>query len=85
MTDWKFIVHRQIAMIPLNPLRHPEQKIQLNGQCHFPQAPDNNIRVISNFLQKFSEIFISQSAPPVSTTLESNFATGIPGVVDICR
>ncbi len=52
----------------------------LKGQCKevfcfmffpwiiFPQAPANNIRVISNFFYKFSEIIASQGAPPVSTT-----------------
>jgi hypothetical protein len=42
----------------------------------FPQAPENNIRVISNFFRKFGEIFASQGAPPVSTTAVAN-ATGI--------
>jgi hypothetical protein len=31
---------------------------------------------------KFVEIFTSQGAPPVSTTLAVNFATGTVGVVD---
>ncbi len=30
---------------------------------NFPQAPENNIRVILNFFQKFAEIFASQGAP----------------------
>jgi hypothetical protein len=30
----------------------------------FPQVPENNIRVISIFVQKFVEIFASQVAPP---------------------
>ncbi len=38
----------------------------------FPEAPENNIRVISNFLRKFAEIFASQGAPPVSTTPVAN-------------
>jgi hypothetical protein len=33
-----------------------------------PQAPENNIRVISNFFQKFAKIFASQGAPLMSTT-----------------
>ncbi len=80
----------------------------LKGQCHeifcfrffswitFPQAPDNNIRIISNFLRKFAEIFASQGAPPVancrryqppaanfppvSTTPAANFASSSPCV-----
>ncbi len=32
----------------------------------FPQAPENNISVISNFFRKFTEIFASQGAPPCS-------------------
>ncbi len=46
----------------------------LKGQCHkifcfrffswitFPQAPDNNDRIISNFFRKFTVIFASQGA-----------------------
>jgi hypothetical protein len=41
----------------------------------FPQAPENNNRVILNFLQKFAEIFASQGAPLVSPTLEAYFTT----------
>ncbi len=59
----------------------------------FPQANENNIRVILNFFEKFGEIFASQGAPLVSTTLVANlprvsttpaadFATGTAGVVD---
>ena len=33
-------------------------------------------------MRKFSEIFASQGAPPVSTTLAAKFATGTSGVVD---
>ncbi len=33
---------------------------------HLPQAPDYNIRVVSNFFQKLSEVFTSQGAPQVS-------------------
>jgi hypothetical protein len=39
---------------------------------HFPQAPENNSRVISNFFRKFAEIFASKGAPPVSTTPGAN-------------
>jgi hypothetical protein len=38
----------------------------------FPEAPENNIKVISNFLRKFTEIFASQGAPPLSTTPVAN-------------
>jgi hypothetical protein len=38
----------------------------------FPQAPENNTRVISNFFQKFAEIFPSQGAIPVSVTPGAN-------------
>jgi hypothetical protein len=38
--------------------------------------------VISNIFRKFAEIFVSQGAPPVSTTPVVNFATSITGVVD---
>jgi hypothetical protein len=48
---------------------------------HLPQAPEYNIRIISNFL-KVRKIFASQGAPPVSTTLMANFATSTAGVVD---
>ncbi len=59
----------------------------------FPQAPENNTRVLSNFFQKFAEIFASQGAPQVSTTLvatlppvsvslAANFATSSAGVVN---
>jgi hypothetical protein len=58
--------------------------ISLKGQCHeifdfklstwisFPQAPDYTIRAVSNFLQKFVEIFAAQGAPPVSLTMVAN-------------
>jgi hypothetical protein len=43
--------------------------LQVFFMNHLPQAPKNNIMVISNFFsQKFTEIFTSQGAPPVSTT-----------------
>jgi hypothetical protein len=39
----------------------------------FPQAPENNFRVISNFFQKFVEIFASKGASsPVSTKPVAN-------------
>jgi hypothetical protein len=46
------------------------------------QAHELNIWVISNFMQKFAEIFASQGASPVSTTPAANFATRTAGVVD---
>ncbi len=40
----------------------------------FPQTPENNLRVISNFLQNFfEEIFTNQGAPPESLTPVANF------------
>jgi hypothetical protein len=47
----------------------------------FPQAHENNTRVISIFSQKFAEIFTGQGAPPVSTTPAANFAKSSAGVV----
>jgi hypothetical protein len=47
-----------------------------------PKPPKNNIRVISKFFKKLSRYSTSQGAPPVSTTLEANFATDTAGVVD---
>ncbi len=44
---------------------------------HVLLAPENNIRIISNF-----EIFASHGAPPVSMTSAANFATDTAGVVD---
>ncbi len=37
----------------------------------FPQALDYIIRVVSNFLRKFAEIFAAQGLPPVSKNLQS--------------
>jgi hypothetical protein len=34
---------------------------------HPPHAFENNIRVISNYFENFTEIFASQGAPPVKT------------------
>jgi hypothetical protein len=48
----------------------------------FPQAPTNNLMVISNFFQKFAEIIASEGAPPVSMTPAANFVTSTVGVVD---
>jgi hypothetical protein len=67
----------------------------LKGQCHvifcfrffariiFPQAPENNTRVIFDFFPKFAEIFTSQGAPPVLTPPVANVTTSSAGVVDI--
>jgi hypothetical protein len=55
---------------------------------HLTQAPENNIRAISNIFRKFLEIFASQGAPTVAnfplvpTTPVENFATSTAGVVD---
>jgi hypothetical protein len=35
---------------------------------HLPQAPENKIRLVLKNFRKFTEIFGSQGAPPVSTT-----------------
>ncbi len=48
------------------------------SQIILPQAPGNNIRIISNFLENSR----SQCAPRVTTTTTANFATGRVGVVD---
>jgi hypothetical protein len=56
----------------------------LKGQCHeifdfwffswisFPQSPEYTLRVVSNFLRKFAEIFAAKGLPPVSTTPVAN-------------
>ncbi len=48
----------------------------------FPPAPEYPIRTVSIFLQKFVEIFASQGAPQVSTTMAANFSTSFASVVD---
>ncbi len=61
----------------------------------FPPAPEYSIKTVSNFLRKFTEIFASQGAPPVSTTPAANlppvsttavvnFSTIFVSVVDTC-
>ncbi len=49
---------------------------------HILQAPENNIRVISIFFQKFAEIFASQGALPVSMKPAASFATCTAAVID---
>jgi hypothetical protein len=61
---------------------------------HFPQAPDNNIRIISKFFENSRRYSQGKSRcttgvndtggklPPVSTTPAANFATSSPCVVD---
>ncbi len=49
---------------------------------HLIQAPENNLRVISNLFRQFVEIFTGQGAPSVSMTPVANFATSAPGVLD---
>ncbi len=73
---------------------HP---LLLKGQCHeifcfrffswitFPQAPENNSRVIYNFFWKFEEIFAGQGAPPVSTTPLANLPPVLMTPVANCR
>jgi hypothetical protein len=72
---------------PFTYLRH------LKGQCQeifcfrffhessSPQAPENIIRVVSNFFLKIEEIFTSQGEPQVSTSPAANFASGTTDVV----
>jgi hypothetical protein len=59
------------------PVVQPDGAQYLKGQCHeifcfrffsriiFPQARENNVRVILNFFRKFAEIFGYQVAPQV--------------------
>jgi hypothetical protein len=58
-----------------------------------PQAPDNNIRVFSNFFKnspRYSQVKVHTDIndtpvshlPPVLTTPAANYATGTAGVVD---
>jgi hypothetical protein len=65
--------------------------VQVFFMIIFPQAPENNMGIISNF-SKICEIFASQGAPlvsstpganwpPVSTTPTVNFAAGTAGVI----
>jgi hypothetical protein len=39
---------------------------------HFPNAPENNIRVISIFFRKLAEIIACQGALPVAMTQMAN-------------
>jgi hypothetical protein len=41
---------------------------------HLPPSPENNTKVILKLFE-IAEIFVSQGAPPVSTTPVANFAT----------
>jgi uncharacterized Zn-finger protein len=59
----------------------PVKDRKRESEVFLPHAPENNIRVISNF-RKFVEIFASEGAPPVSTTPAANFATSTAGVVN---
>ncbi len=72
-------------------IRYFNNYVRSTGQCLeifcfrffswiiFPQAPENKIRVISNFFQKFAE---SQCAAPVPKTLVANLP---PVSTTICR
>jgi hypothetical protein len=40
--------------------------LQIFFMNHLSRSPENNTKVITNFFQKFAEIFASQGAPPVS-------------------
>jgi hypothetical protein len=44
------------------------------------RTADNGV-IVNSGGQKFTEIFESEGAPPVSTTPVANFVTGTPGVV----
>jgi hypothetical protein len=48
----------------------------------FHPSPDYSIKTVSNFFRKFSEIFASQGAPPVSMTPAANFSTIFASIVD---
>ncbi len=73
-------LHYFFYLIPPLPARSSYSK----GQCHgtfcfwfflwinVPPAPEYPIRIVSNFLRKFAEIFASQGSPPVSTTPAAN-------------
>ncbi len=52
--------------------RHEIFRFRFFSWIIYPQAPENNIRVISNFCRKFAEIFTSKCAPLVSTTKAAN-------------
>ncbi len=48
----------------------------------FPPSPRLSHKDRFEFFRKFTEIFASQGAPPVSTTPAANFATIFPSVID---
>jgi hypothetical protein len=48
----------------------------------FPQAPENNVRLISIFFENSRRYSQVEGAIPVSTTPTVNFAIGTAGVVD---
>ncbi len=48
----------------------------------FPPSPRVSHKDRFEFFRKFTEIFASQSAPPVSMTPAANFATSFASVVD---
>ncbi len=52
--------------------RHEIFDFRFSTWISFPQAPDYTIRAVSNFSQKFAEIFAAQDAPPVSLTSVAN-------------
>ncbi len=47
-------------------------RLQVFLWISFPQAHEYTIRAVSNFFQKFAEIFAAQGAPPVSLTSVAN-------------
>ncbi len=79
-----------------------KRKQNLKGQCHkifcfwmgqYPPSPRVSHKGRFEFVRKFSDIFTSHGAPPVSTTamanlppvsttLAANFATSFASVVD---
>jgi hypothetical protein len=61
----------------------------VKGQCHeifcfrfffmnhLPPAPKNNIRIISNFFQKFAKIFANSRHTPGINDTNDKFTTGV--------
>ncbi len=86
LQNWNYSVLTEVRSCIISKLGD-----RLKGQCHkifcfrffswitFPQAPENNIKVISNF---FKNSLANQGAPPVSMTPVANFDTSSAFVVD---
>ncbi len=69
---------------------HRQAGHQINSQLdqpgfHPPQAPENSIRVISNFFEnsrRYLRRYLRAPRPPVSTTPAVNIPSGTTGVVE---